>query len=540
MKEVYVIGHKSPDLDSIASSISYSFLKNRLDKDTNYIPAFCGSLNEETKYILDEFNIEKPLFLNDLKTRMSDVMKYPISCFKTDTIYDCIIKMIEYSVDTLVVIDENRKVEGIVTIDYLSRALIRNMITKTKNNISVHVDWLSKKSDSIFKYKNGNFLEGEIKFFSDCELEKLSSNDVLIISSKNISYESFFNKDYDLNSLIVVNSNEETKNKFKSYFEKNYLSIDYNIILSSLDMASIIQFLFYSQSIDNFMKEDFSYFLPDDHIDESREEILNKDYSIPILNQEKNLLGVVGKKEVLKHKEKNVVLVDHNQYSLGIDGLDENANIVEIIDHHKLGDIRTIKPVNIEIDPVGSTATLIYEKFIENKVDIPYNIGILLLSAILSDTIILTSPTTTNRDKKAVNSLSKNLDMSYKKLGKKIFESNNSLFNKEVKTLLLLDKKTYDFNDNSFFISQLQVVNIENLINRKNEFIKEMNNLKKNKDFDYFILMLTDVVEKKSYILSKPYFNGFNNFDEKNGFNIVPFMSRKRELIPYIYNYITN
>ncbi|MFW6025693.1 MAG: putative manganese-dependent inorganic diphosphatase [Candidatus Woesearchaeota archaeon] len=564
MDNIYIIGHKNPDLDSVASSISYAYLKNHIDSNNNYVPLLSGEINEETKYILEKYGFKKPKIIHDLKTKINDVMKYPLYCFEKNTILDSILKMIKSSVDTLVVIDDNRKVKGVVTLNFLCNHFLNDFLSNNLNYYSISFDHFLKKCNSFYDYKYNNEIKGSVSFSSDFKNFGSSKNEftendsdlkdrILIIPFSKFNFNDLRNfsevnqnsKKVNISSVIITNVSNDLSSKIEENINSQDTDYDFNIIFSKSKSIKITKLLMFSQRIGSIMNRKFFSFYPNQNLNENRKSILNRNYSIPVIDHKNHLIGVLGKKEVLKEKKRSIILVDHNEYNLSVDGLLDNANILEIVDHHKLGDIRTTKPINIDIEPVGSTATLIYEKFIRFDLNIPKEIGGLLLSAILSDTLILTSPTVTKRDLNAVKNLSNSLKVDFKKLGKEIFNSNDNLIDKPIKEVFEIDKKSYNYNDFNFSISQIQLVNSKNFLKREKEIINYMNQIINNSNFDFIIFLITDILDKKSYLLYsisnstsinlEYLFDKFNNYDS---FKIVSFLSRKRELLPFLYSFL--
>ncbi|MEM4500220.1 MAG: putative manganese-dependent inorganic diphosphatase [Candidatus Woesearchaeota archaeon] len=517
MHRNFVIGHKNPDLDSVASSISYAYLKSL--HGVEFKPIMCGEPTNEVKYILSELNIEMPAKRNDLFLRVRDIRVNPLTIKSNMTFQEAFDIFFNYHVKSLPVCDENDNFEGIITSEFLANALVRNMYTKELNYLEVSFDKLKASLMPIFSYKKSEIVKGEINLASDLSVEAIQTGIVVVSAdSKRLPY--LFSSLLD--TLIITNASDDSPYRGRAY--------DFNLFVTNRRTQEVIQLLHFQHSIKNFVKKDVSFLVDEDLIKDVREKVLRKNFVLPVVEDNK-VIGVVGKREIYLDNKFNVILVDHNTLSQAIDGIEEN-NIVEIIDHHNLGDIVTFKPIEVTIRPVGSTSTLIYQKFKECELEVPSQIAKLLLAGILSDTVILSSSTTTQEDIIAAKEISNNFGISYIDFGKKIFESNETITDLPLKKIFEYDIKKLKIGKFDVAISQIQLVNVEKILLRREEIIKEIPAFLEDNFLDIFVFMVTDILNHCSYIFTNRDYI-FSQFKE-NDLIKTPFISRKKDMIPYM------
>ncbi len=529
---IYIFGHKNPDTDSVMSAIALSHLKNHLGYDT--VPCILGGINKETKYILDYFDIDIPKQLENVKTQIKDLNYDKVLSIKPySTIISAFKIMEENKIRTLAIVNDDNKLLGIVTMKDIAMALIKGNFYYLKTRIS-----------NIVKDLNGEILAGDdieieghisvVAFYYDTIKEKeiLNEDSIVIVGDR---YDII---DYSIErevKLIIVTG----VNKIPDKLIKKAQKMNVPIISLSEDTYTISKLINQCNYISSIMiKKDIVKFVETEYLEDVNEELItNKHSNYPIVTENNRFLGFISRRHVLNPNRKKVMLVDHNEYSQSVQGLHE-AEILEIIDHHKIGDILTSKPISFRNSPVGSTCTIIYNMFKEYNIPIDYKIAGILLSGIISDTLYFKSPTTTEIDKSVVKELNKVLNLDLDLYTMEMFKAGTSLEGEEVDEIILKDFKEFNVKGNKIGIGQIFTLDIDEVFKRKNEFLKVINELYDNRQYYLNLVLITDILKEGSYLLYKCENNSIISaaFNKGNnqGIFIENLVSRKKQVIPKI------
>lgn len=512
MNEILIFGHKSPDTDSVTAAITLSYLKNKIGFNTK--PKMLGSLNNETKFVLDYFNVEAPEYLNDVKLKIKDV-SYQKEHYlnKNDSVLKSYLYMNKNNISSLPVVDNENKLIGMVSIKDIAKYQILN---ETKHlNTS-----LKNISETI---------EGKII---------LEHNEVLNINYENevlICNENFPGNISNISLFIITNNYELTDEKIKLLNDNKI-----NTIKTNLTKEEVINKIMLSNYVFEITTNvNLVYFNEDTYITDFIEVANETKYSnYPIIDDNNICLGTLRLPDLGSAKAKQVILVDHNEASQSVDGLEE-AELLEIIDHHKIGGINTKEPISFRNMPVGSTNTIIYLMYLEHNVDIPKDIAGLMMSGILSDTLILTSPTTTDLDKKTITELEKIIGINHYDYGLKMFEAGSSLKGKSIEEILFSDFKDFNIGDYKIGIGQVFTMNISEIKEQEDDFLKVINETANKKNYELIALFITDIINNGSYIL----FNDNSKKIMEDSFNVENIqqfhylkdcVSRKKQIVPPI------
>ncbi len=535
MKTTYVFGHKNPDTDSVCSAIALSYLKNQLGMNTE--PRILGHLNNETKFVLDYFKIEEPRYLNDVKLQIKDIdYGKGHMCNAKQSLYEVIYYLKEHHLSTIPVVNDKKKFLGLLSMKDITNELI-----------SWDYDGINTSYDNILKTIQGQAIlrfEDEIKgnvlvasyrsttFINDIELNK---NDILIIGDRHSIIE------YAVNSgvkLIIITGDNQIKEDHLELAKKNHVNIiktslrTFNVV-KIIGMCNYTETLMYSKNIVSFQENDYV----NDFVNQANK---LKYKVFPVLTAKKECLGVIQINDSANKHKKQVILVDHNEKSQSADGLDE-ADIIEIVDHHKIGTIGTKEPINFRNMPVGCTASIIYMMFKENRLSIPKNIAGIMLSSIISDTLLFRSPTTTEIDKEIAYNLSNIAEVDIEKYAQEMLKSGSSLKNKTVEDILLTDFKTFNLDKIKFGIGQINIIDIEELDKMKKELNILIEDIILEQNYNIIMLFATDIIRDGSYV----YYNenakdtieaAFNIENIYQGFFIPKIISRKKQIIPNLVN----
>lgn len=532
MEKVYVFGHKNPDTDSVTSAIALSYLKKV--QGLNAEPRVLGEITDETKFVLDYFGIKTPKYLNDVKLQIKDVEYYKdFYLNKNCSIEDTYKFISENGVTGVPIVDDDKKFLGLVTAKTMLKnvfnindntlfATYKNIIkTLSAEEILCFDDEIKGKVSAV-SYKSTTFLE----------TVKLSSDDVLIVGDRHSIIESAVKNKV---KLLIISGNGKIKEEHIEIAKENKV----NIIRSPYDTFKIVKKISLCNSIFTLLPNGNAYtVLESDYYDEFLEIAKKLGYNnFPVVNKNKICKGLIRLTSSNKKKLKKVILVDHSEKGQSADGIEE-AEIKEIIDHHNLGNITTSTPLNFRAMAVGSTNTIIYFIFNENGILIPKSIAGLMLGGIMSDTLCLTSPTTTQIDKEVALRLSDISGVNYEEFSKKMFEKGSNFSKKTIEEIINVDIKSYEWLNKTFKVSQIITASADELLNKKDKILETLNNMKETQNVDFILFYVTDVLKHGSYLF---YSLGANNVIEgmygnniNQGMYINGCVSRKKQIIPLI------
>ncbi|MFV0249799.1 MAG: putative manganese-dependent inorganic diphosphatase [Bacilli bacterium] len=533
MEKTYIFGHKKPDTDSVTASIALSYLKNQLGHNTE--PMILGNPNSETKFVLNYFNINQPNYLNDVKLQIKD-LSYLKDFFmnKDKSIYDAFNYMNKFVIGLLPVVNELGNYEGIISMKDITKYLINeniNSLCTSYNNILKTLEAIE-----ITKFKeeiNGKLLIASYRSTTFIENIELNEDTILIVGDRHSIIE------YAINSkvkLIILTGNSNISDHHLEIAKKNNV----NIIQTNFDTATTSKKIWLASNLSSILIKNDVITLKDttevnDFIEISRK---NKYSNYPILNENNKCLGVLRTADINDAKKKKVILVDHNEADQSVDGLNE-AEIIEIIDHHKIGTLGTSIPINFRNMPVGSTNTIIQMLFKEANIEIPNKYAGLMLSGIISDTLLFRSPTTTELDKLAVKELSKIANIDYETYGMEMLKAGASLKGKTKEEILYSDFKNFTFDDKKIGIGQVITLNPDDIINEIDEYVILLNNIAEKNNYFIVGLFATDLLNNGSYVIfndkSRNIFEtSFNLNNIKQGSYLKDCISRKKQIIPNI------
>ncbi len=442
MKPIYIIGHKNPDIDSIAAAISYKFYKQSTDEGI-YIAAAVGDLNEEINFVLEKFNFEAPQIIRNVYTKADDLLDSGEIIYASldMTVMELGNIMRSHNIKTMPVLDDQHKFLGLLTIGDLAMIFMDNL-------------------------GQGRNMDKTPEILGDI-----------------------------LNLKVV----DIMKTRGLTLFEK------------------------------------------DETVDEIRKSMLATRFrNYPVVDHDNRFLGMISRYNLLDMKRKKIILVDHNEKKQAVEGI-EQAEVLEIIDHHRVGDIETISPIYFKNEPVGSTCTLIAEMFLQSDMFVSRDLAGLMLSGILSDTMIFKSPTTTSRDTRIAKELGKIAGLDVIELGKEMFDNSSLLDKLSDLDLVSQDLKEYTSSNTVFAISQIETVDSSRIAPRKAGFKKAMEKICKRNDYAFMCLMVTDIIAEgtelivsgeKSDLVEKAFKS--SSTTEETVF-LKGIMSRKKQVVPVLY-----
>ena len=539
MKKTYIFGHRKPDTDSVMSAIALSYLKNELGENTE--PRILGVINKETAFGLKYFNLKTPEYLNDVKLQLKDV-NYHKGFFirETDSIYNGYQYMLREGLTGLPVVKADGTFKGLITIKDLSHIVVNENIDDLYTSYDNLLEVL--KAKPILRYNDeivGKSLIASYRSTTFMENVKLDKNMILIVGDRHSIIE------YAVESgikLLIISSDSEIKEKHIEIARQNKVNImktayDSYHIAKLLTLTNYIKTMIRSYNPTKFENTEFV-----DNVNEINNKLKHTNY--PIVDKKNKCLGLLRITDLTEKNPKKVILVDHNEKLQSVEGLDE-AQILEIIDHHNLGNITTTTPINFRNMAVGSTCTIVYTLFKERKVDIPSHIAGALLSGILSDTLILKSPTATTKDIIAVQDLANIASVNYRDYGMEMLKAGTSLDNMTKEDVLYNDFKMYTINEKTFAIGQFFTMNFDEIESELDEYIAVLDKVSEANNYALVALFVTDIVKNGSYVIYNKKGHDIISiaYEKENitqGHFIKNCVSRKKHVVPLIMDVLEN
>ena len=532
MDKVYIFGHKKPDTDSVAGAISFAYLKRKLG--VNAEPRILSEINKETTFALNKFGFDVPKYLNDVKVELKDI-KYNRDYYanQDDSIFKVYNYFMEKGITGIPLVDNHKKFIGYVSLKELANELIKGDTNEISAKFMDIVDVLN--ASSYYKYDNyisGNVLAVALPFAQFSDFINIYEDTILICGRDSIIEDAVKHK---AKLIIVVANKELTKEEIElvRYNKVNVIVTPYDTFKTSrlITLANPIKMIKRSSSA--------VCFGPNDYLTDFVE-ISNKlkHTNYPIVNSKGYCEGMLRLIDTNLITRKKVILVDHNEPSQSADGLNE-ADILEIVDHHNIGKISTLLPINFRNMSVGSVNTIIYTLYKENNIEIPSDIAGLMLSGIISDTLLLASPTTTELDKQVAKDLANIAEVDLYKYGKELLKSGVSNDGLTINEIVYKDFKSYVTGEVKFGIGQVFTTDFKEYSDRLNEYVDELNHIADNNDYKVACLFVTDILENNSYLLfnddAKEYLNdAYELSDIKEGEKLMGVISRKKQMVPPI------
>lgn len=537
--ETYIFGHKKPDTDSVMAAISLSFLENACGEKTT--PKLLGSVNKETKYALEQFQLEEPDYLNDVKLQLKDI-KYHKDFYLKETysIFDGYQYMLDEGLTGLPIVKANNDFIGLITIKDLSRTMVyENGICLDTSYDNILDTIAGEEIIRVHKEIKGKILAAAFKDETFMGNIHLSNEDILIVGDRHSIIEYAIKSEV---KLLIITGDGEIQKSHIELAKKNKVNIirtkyDTYHVSRVISLANYIKTMIRSYNPTKFLDTDYV----DDVVDINNK---LKHTNYPIVDKNNKCLGLLKITDLSEKTPKKVILVDHNEKKQSADGIDE-AEIVEIIDHHNLGSITTNMPVNFRNMAVGSSCTIIYTLYQEKNIQIPKEIAGAMLSGIVSDTLILKSPTATPKDKEAVEALSKIAEVDYKEYGMNLLKAGTSLEGMSREDVLYNDFKLYTVDDNTFGVGQFFTMNFLDIEKELDEYVHVLDEVSEANNYDFLALYVTDIIKNGSYILYNTKAQDkveimYNNQDVYEGCFIEGCVSRKKNVIPLIMEIYEN
>lgn len=542
-KKVFIIGHKNPDTDSICSAISYAYLKNEISQrdggQYDYVPARAGHVNEETQFVLKHFGVPSPTYISDIRPQVTD-----IDIRKTQGISEELSlkkawdQMRAERIVSLPILS-GKKLTGIITIGdiaYSDMDVYDNMtLSKAKTSFRNIVETID--GEMIIGDIEGDFDEGHVLIATanpDMMEGYIEPMDMVILGDR---YESQLCAiEMDAQCIVVCMGATVSKTIRKLAREHGC-----RVIVSPYDTYTVTRLINHSMPVSYFMTTDgVVTFRTTDFVDDIQSVMAKKRFrDFPIVDGHGNYKGMISRRNLLDLDRKRLILVDHNEKTQAVDGF-EQAEILEIIDHHRLGNIETTSPLFFRNQPVGCTGTIVTQIFMENDIAIPPHIAGLMCSAILSDTLMFRSPTCTAMDRLVAEKLAAIADIDIESYAKQMFDAGSNLKAKSAKEIFYQDFKKFSDKNVNFGVGQISSMNKEELHDCTDKLLPYMEEVRLSYGLDMLFFMMTDILTETTELLmvgdrcKEVIESAYGVTAGDHSVELVGVVSRKKQLIPSI------
>ena len=545
MKDIiYVTGHKNPDSDSICAAYAYAEFKNKIG-DVETVACRLGNVNQETQYILDYFKAEAPKFLSTVKLKVEDLQFDTISPVSPEiSLKTAWTIMREKNIKTLPVADENDHLLGVLAVSNLTSCYMdiwdNRILAKSNTTLDNIIDTLSAKVSYINEEKS--HFPGKIVVTAmqpDTMPGHIEEGDIAIVGDREEAQAALINLNV---SLMIITGGYAPSEKIVSLAKEHGVTV----IVTQHDSFTASRLIVQSIPVGYVMvNENIVSFSTDDLVDDIKGIMTETRFrSYPVLDQNGRVVGTVSRYHLISNHKKKVIQVDHNERGQSVDGL-EDAEVLEIIDHHRVADIQTNNPIYFRNEPVGSTSTIVAKCFFESGIRPSRKAAGLLCGAIISDTLLFRSPTCTPQDKYICKKLAEIAGINIEEFAKEMFKAGTSLKGKTVEQIFNTDFKPFTIEDTKVGISQVNTMDIEGFMPLKEEMLNYMDQKAKEAGLDMVMLLLTDILNEGSEILvtgTKPEIveKAFSVTLKDKGAFLPGVLSRKKQVVPPITNTITS
>ena len=538
-ERIFVIGHKNPDTDSICSAIAYADIKNRTSQKVKYVAKRAGQINEETEYVLNRFGMQPPGYLSNIGTQVKDMdIRMSPEADKSMSLKNAWDLMMEKSIVSLPIRDREGQLEGLITIGDIAKTYMDTtdsyLLSRAKTQYKRIAETIG--GTVIEGNEHGYFVNGKVMVgTANPEMLKayVEEDDLIIMGDREEDHLQAIAQ--NVSCIIVGMGIEVTEKVIKLAHERQII-----IIRSPYDTFTIARLINQSIPVKYIMKTDnLVTFSTEDFTDDIQNEMIkHRHRAFPVINKKGKCIGTISRRNFLDMHKKKVALVDHNEKDQAVDNI-EKAEIMEIIDHHKLGSLETMTPISFRNQPVGCTATILYEMYGEQKLEISPTIAGLLCAAIISDTLMFRSPTCTVSDKMAAGALALIAGIDIEKFAREMFKAGSNLKDKSPEEIFYQDyKKFIAEGDINFGVGQISSMDTDELAVIKERLVPFMVSECGRHGVTRVYFMLTNIIEESTELL---YYGDGSEEMAKIAFHMDPVdgafdlkgvVSRKKQLIP--------
>ncbi len=545
MKEtVYISGHQNPDTDSICAAIGYAEFKRKRN-EYNAVPIRLGELSQETKYVLDYFNVPAPLFKDTMQPQVKDLKMDNAYCITPEISIMKALELInEHKIDSLPIIDYDENLVGVATLSNLTGSYIDvwddNILGRSGTMVENIMDVLT--ADFIIKPQNPRPMNGKMVVHAmkpESTDGFIMENDIVITGDRKEAQEDAINKKV---SLLIITGGLDLE---KDLYDK---ALKNNVSVIHTDYTSFIAARILPQAVPVshvMTKDELVYFHQEDYLDDVQHVMSNTRFrAYPVLDHQNKVIGSISRYHLLSNKKKKLILVDHNEKTQSIGDI-EDAEIIEIVDHHRVANVSTFGPIFFRNEPVGSTSTIVSKMFFEHGIRPSRETAGILCAAIISDTLLFRSPTSTQVDAWVLERMAKIAGIDVEAFALDMFKAGTSIEGKTPQELLEQDVKAFSIEGETIRVAQVFTMDMEYLESVKKELITAMNKVIKENGENTFVLMLTDIFNETSKVLVAGDFTeeiaaAFDKPLVDNSFEEPGLLSRKKQMIPKLNFAISN
>lgn len=537
MKEkVYITGHRNPDTDSICSALAYAELKNKRD-NVEAVPIRIGELNQETRFVLEYFDVQPPVYMPSLTMQVKDLDYDRPFCVSPEISLNKATSLIqENNLNSLYIVDEYGELIGITSLSNITKSYIDIWDDGLLDRANTPIDNILEvlNASLIHLPENPRPYSGIINVYAmETSDAPIQENDIIMVGNRKKAQKDCIEKGV---SLLILTNGSDLEEGLLEEAKENRITIiktEFNNFMTSrlLPQAVPVSCM--------MTKKDLIYFRMDEYLNDVRPVMARTKYrTFPVLDLQDHVIGSLSRSHLMTDEKKKLILVDHNERTQSISDIEE-AEIVEIIDHHRVANITTANPIYFRNMPVGCTCTIIAQMFFEQGVRPSAKTAGLMCAAIISDTLLFRSPTCTEHDKLAVRRLARIANLDVERFAMEMFEAGTNLENKKPSEILKADVKFYNIEGVKIKISQVFTMNLDTLGPIKKRLVVRMGELLKEQNEDTYILLMTDIFQKKSEVMIAGDYGDviaqeFGQELVNDGFVAEGVVSRKKQIIPRI------
>ena len=544
-EKIYVIGHKNPDTDSICSAIAYADLRQKVTGQVHEAKR-AGHVNDETAYVLDRFGVEAPKLLTDVRLQVRDLDIHEMQGLKPNaSIRDTWERMRQEQAKTLPIVKDDELVgvvstgEGLITTGDIAKSYMDVYDSEILSKARTQYRNIVKTLDGtmITGNEHGYFMRGKVAIGASSPnlMEEFIEKDDLVIL-RDLEEAQACAVNIDASCMVICKDAEVSPKLIQKAKEQSIV-----IIQTPYDTFTTARLINQSIPVKFYMTSGpLTMFRMNDYVDDIKDIMAKKRFrDFPILDRHGRFKGFISRRRFLGASKKKVILVDHNERSQAVDGIEE-AEIIEIIDHHRLGDIETVSPITFRNQPVGCTATIINQMYEENEIEVPREIAGLLCGAIISDTLLFRSPTCTPLDERTAKKLAKISDIDLEQMAQEMFNAGSNLKGKSAEDICFQDFKQFTVNDTIFGVGQITSMSKEELAAIRDMMTEHLPKVLEAHNLNMIYFMLTDILAESTELLCVGTgargiaLSAFDLPDNAKSLILKGVVSRKKQLIPVL------
>ena len=537
-EKVYVIGHKNPDTDSICSAIAYADLRQKVTGQVHEAKR-AGHVNDETAYVLERFGVEAPKLLTDVRLQVRDLDIHEMQGLKPNaSIRDTWERMRQEQAKTLPIVKDDELV-GVVSTGDIAKSYMdvydSEILSKARTQYRNIIETLD--GTMITGNEHGYFIKGKVAIGASSPNlmeEIIEKDDLVILGDREEAQACAVN--IDASCMVICKNAVVSQELIQKAKEQSIV-----IIQTPYDTFTTARLINQSIPVKFYMTSGpLTMFRMNDYVDDIKDIMAKKRFrDFPILDRHGRFKGFISRRRFLGASKKKVILVDHNERSQAVDGIEE-AEIIEIIDHHRLGDIETVSPITFRNQPVGCTATIINQMYEENEIEVPREIAGLLCGAIISDTLLFRSPTCTPLDERTAKKLAKIADIDLEQMAQEMFNAGSNLKGKSAEDICFQDFKQFTVNDTIFGVGQITSMSKEELAAIRDMMTEHLPKVLEAHNLNMIYFMLTDILAESTELLCVGTgargiaLSAFDLPDNAKSLMLKGVVSRKKQLIPVL------